>query len=180
MKTTRQFSLFFRRITFQAIDFFIGDIKPHEIALGLVVGITLACFPPFTLQWFGLVIALLLIRLNTFAAILGYFAVIPLVSQADRIFHKVGFFVLSLPGAHDFFAYLQNAYVIPYTQFNNTVVMGSFLLAGLWIPVFYLSVKTFFERYQERILNHIDNSGVWSRILRIRFLQSYFEYRNRL
>lgn len=179
MKTSRQFRQYLQLLCFQAIDFLVGDIKPYQIALGLIAGMTLAFFPGFTLQWFAILICTLLVRLNTAMAILGFLFARQFLSVADRLFHQVGYFFLSIPGSHPFFAYLQNAMIVPYTQFNNTVVLGSFLLTFLWAPLIYFSVKHFLNRHHWRIEKHIENSGVWGRILRIRFIEAYVEYRNR-
>lgn len=177
MKTPRQFTKHIALICYQAIDFLGGDVLPHHIAAGFAAGLVLGFFPPLTLQWVFVALATLLLRLNTAVAAFSALSAYLISPWVDPLFHNVGYFALTLPGTHSFYANLQNAPVLAFARLNNTVVMGSLLVLAVVAPVLFGVTRRLAEDHTWRLLNHIDNSPIWNRILRVRVVQSYFRYR---
>jgi len=87
--------------------------------------------------------------------LLGIFRLV--VPFADPVLDVLGYLVLSAPALAAAFTALQNAPVVPWTRFNDTVVMGGFVAAVvLWVPVFLAFialVKVYRAKLRERIAN---------------------------
>lgn len=109
--------------------------KPFEVAGGMACALLLALVPAGNLLWIGLFILTLFLKINL-AVMLLFLALFSLAAPlADPLFHRLGLLVLSHPGLYDFFTGLYNVPLLPFTRFNDSVVMGSFL-AGvvLFVP----------------------------------------------
>jgi uncharacterized protein (TIGR03546 family) len=48
----------------------------------------------------------------------------------DPLFDSLGYYILNINSLNGFYTYLYNLPVVPFTKFNNTVVMGS-LVTGI-------------------------------------------------
>jgi uncharacterized protein (TIGR03546 family) len=113
--------------------------KPFEVAGGMACALLLALVPAGNLLWLALFILTLFLKINL-AVMLLFLALFSLLAPlADPLFHRLGMLVLTQPGLYDFFTELYNTPLLPFTRFNDSVVMGSFL-AGvlLFIPALIL------------------------------------------
>jgi len=116
-----------------------GNVKKSQIASGIAWGVLLGLVPAGNFFWIILFIVSFFFRHNHGAKIFGmaiikFFAPI-LVYQV----HAFGEWILYTEAFKSFFTLMYNMPFVPFTKFNNTVVMGG--LAGgviLWIPVFAL------------------------------------------
>jgi uncharacterized protein (TIGR03546 family) len=132
--------------------------KIGEVAGGVAFGFLLACIPSMNLLWFVLLLIAFLVKVN-FAAVLVFLALFKLVVPlADPALHLLGAAVLTFNPLEGFFTLLYNLAVVPFTRFNNTLVMGG-LLTGifLWIPLFLL-FKQLVSLYRSKIRDRIKNS----------------------
>jgi uncharacterized protein (TIGR03546 family) len=79
----------------------------------------------------------------------------------------VGSAILTGAGLEGFFTTLYNLPLVPFTRFNNTVVMGA-LAAGLalWIPVFLLA-RVLVRVYRKHIHPRLAESRIVKAIQRI-------------
>ncbi|MBQ2219499.1 MAG: TIGR03546 family protein, partial [Elusimicrobia bacterium] len=69
-------------------------------------------------------------RVNISAAFIAW-AVYEILSFAlDPLFYIFGYYLLNISSLNSFYTYLYNLPVVPFTKFNNTVVMGS-LVVGI-------------------------------------------------
>ncbi|MBK8575035.1 MAG: TIGR03546 family protein [Elusimicrobia bacterium] len=70
----------------------------------------------------------------------------------DPMFNRVGEFLLTLSPLHGFWTALYNTPVVPWTRFNNTLVLGSLTVAlALFVPIFVGSVWAV-TKYRERVV----------------------------
>ena len=68
----------------------------------------------------------------------------------DPLTHRLGLSLLEAQALRPLWSSLYDAPILPWTRFNNTVVLGSFLLGlALLFPV-YRAATPLFARYQER------------------------------
>ena len=110
-----------------------------EIAAGVSCGLLLALIPSGNLLWAAILLATYFLKVN-FAVemlFLGLFKLI--VPFADPALDSVGLFVLNLSPLEGAYTTAYNMPALPFTRFNNTIVMGG-LLAGvvLWFPAYLL------------------------------------------
>lgn len=113
--------------------------RPGEIAAGIAMGVWLALLPAGNLLWVALFLVTVFLKLNLAIELLILAVLSPVAGLVDGQLHLLGSAVLMAEGLASFFTELYNLPVVPFTRFNNTVVMGA-LLAGavLWIPIFFV------------------------------------------
>jgi uncharacterized protein (TIGR03546 family) len=118
----------------------IANRRPGEVAAGVAFGLLLALIPPGNLLWPLILILTFFLKLNLGAelAALGVFRL--LVPLADPLLDEIGYRVLTAQALRPVLASVYDVPLLPFTRFNNTIVMGG-LVAGLvlWVPIFLLS-----------------------------------------
>ncbi len=133
--------------------------SPKAIAGGFTFGFIIGLVPLFTLQNAVLLVLAAIIRLNITA--LG-FAVLIFSFVAylfDSIFHDIGYyFLVKIEFLQGFYTYFYNLPVAPLTRFNNTVVMGSMVIAIAASPLAFWLSKRGVELYRSRWAEKIQNS----------------------
>lgn len=111
---------------------------PGQVAAGMALGSALGLTPLMNVH--NLVIFSLLVLLNVSfgGGMLGWMLFVPIGFLLDPIFHAVGLRLLEAPSLNSFWTGLTNTPILPYTNFNNTVVLGSFVgWAVLALPIFF-------------------------------------------
>lgn len=112
---------------------------PGQLAAGLALGSILGLTPLVSLH--NAVVFALIVMLNvSFAgALLGWAAFIPIGFLLDPLFDRIGHTLLFTPSLTPLFTTLYNMPVVPLTNFNNTVTLGSLVVSlVLFVPIFYL------------------------------------------
>ena len=122
----------------------LGRNEPAQLAWGVACGILLGIVPHGNLLALGLLILLLGLRINHGIASIAAVAATLLATRLDPYSHRVGHYVLT---HEDFSRHLASAWqlpLVPWTDINNTIVVGS-LVIGLiaLVPVFLLTYPIF-------------------------------------
>ena len=121
--------MFFLKLLKQVIVIFQTDISPNQVAWGFALGAILGLVPNMFMK-LVLFIVIMMFRVNISAAFLAW-AVYEILSFAlDPLFDSLGYYILNINSLNGFYTYLYNLPVVPFTKFNNTVVMGS-LVTGI-------------------------------------------------
>jgi uncharacterized protein (TIGR03546 family) len=130
---------------------------PPQIGAGFVVGMAMG-FTPSAVMTALLGLVLIIFNVNITAA-LAAAALCRFVAYAlDPVFHSLGYIVLVEAGfLRPLFTAIYNTPFIPFTGFNNTVVMGGMVVSlALAAPV-YFGVKRgiilYRGRWEKRIRN---------------------------
>ncbi|MHB9154816.1 MAG: TIGR03546 family protein [Endomicrobiales bacterium] len=120
-----------------------SEISPNEIAGGVSLGAIIGLTPFNTLHNYFIFLLILVLKVNIGAAMLsmalfglaGYFL--------DPLAQQTGYFLLVKSGAlTGVWTTLYNLPIVPFTRFNNTVVLGSLVISlVLFVPVFILTVR---------------------------------------
>lgn len=135
-----------------------SNSRPGEMASGIAFGLLLALIPDGNLLWFSIFIIAFFIKHNIAALLLsmGLFRIF--ISVLDPFLDLLGGWLLKISTLHDFFTVLYNIPLFSYSNFNNTVVMGGFILGIiLWIPVFIL-FTILIKIYRKKIAPKVANS----------------------
>ena len=132
----------------------VTESTPRQMSLGLALGMFIGLVPKGNLLAIALGICLAATRVNLSVAACAAVIFTMASGSLDSIFDQIGGGVLSQPGLQSFWGTLYNMPFMRWTDFNNTIVMGSFLsgLVLLW-PVHRLS-RPFFERYRGKFASH--------------------------
>jgi uncharacterized protein (TIGR03546 family) len=111
---------------------------PGQVAAGMALGSALGLTPLMNLH--NLVVFSLLVLLNVSfgGGMLGWMLFVPIGFLLDPVFHAVGAQLLEAPSLRPLWISWTNMPVLPFTNFNNTVVLGSFVSWGvLAVPIFF-------------------------------------------
>ena len=121
-----------------------GRKYPHQLAWAVALGLLLGIVPHGNLLAFGLVVLVLSLKINHAMAGLTAVCVTFLAFKLDPYSHELGNFVLTHPQLEQASQLAWNLPLMPWTDLNNTIVMGSFLigLTGL-VPVFLVTYPLF-------------------------------------
>jgi uncharacterized protein (TIGR03546 family) len=129
-----------------------SETDPRQISLGFALGM-IPGFTPLTSPHNLLVLlAILIFRVNIGAALLAWGVFKILAYALDPLFHQIGLFLLARTEfLQGLWTALYNAPLLPYTRFNNTVVMGSLIFALLAFFPVYGGGKFMVVKYRETL-----------------------------
>lgn len=136
-----------------------SDGTPGQIAAGIALGAALGLTPLANLHNL-LVLGLLIILNVSFAGGLLALAVFaPVGFLLDPLFDRIGrVLLLETPALEPAWTALYNSAVLPYTNFNNTVVLGSVVSwLVLALPI-YLVARAGVIRYRAGLGARIENT----------------------
>lgn len=125
---------------------------PFQIAGGFILGMMLGFIGFRTLISVPVMLCIIVLNVNLasviFAAVLFRF----IAYLMDPLIHALGYWVLvDVEQLRSVWTTLYSVKFVPYTRFNNTVVMGSFIIALVLLVPLYLAVKKFIVSYKQKI-----------------------------
>jgi uncharacterized protein (TIGR03546 family) len=127
---------------------------PGQVASGIVLGACLGLTPLLNVHNLIIIVLLALLNVSFGGGMLGLALCTPIGFALDPLFDKIGLALLHAPGLESMWTAWFNTPLVPYTNFNNSVVLGSlvfWLVAA--VPLFFLAqigVKKYRSTYGER------------------------------
>ncbi|MEZ6091354.1 MAG: TIGR03546 family protein [Pirellulaceae bacterium] len=121
-----------------------GRDDPEQLAWAMALGVLVGVVPKGNLVAVILVLGILALRINHSMAAVTAVAVSFAAKMIDPFTHKLGQWVLNVEALQNFYAWSWRQPLVPWTDLNNTVVMGS-LLVGLMtlFPTYSLTLPMF-------------------------------------
>jgi uncharacterized protein (TIGR03546 family) len=111
---------------------------PGQVAAGMALGSALGLTPLMQVHNLLILSFLILLNVSFGGGMLGWALFVPVGFLLDPIFDRIGLSLLNAPSLRPFWTDLTNTPLLPYTNFNNTVVLGSFVgWLVLAIPIFF-------------------------------------------
>jgi uncharacterized protein (TIGR03546 family) len=130
------------------------------IALGSIMGLT-----PLVNPHNAVVFALLVLLNVSFAGgMLGWALFVPIGFLLDPLFDWIGHGLLLAPSLRGMWTSLYNTPIVPLTNFNNTVVLGSLVFALLAFVPLFLAARWAVARYRATVGERVRQSR-WYRAL---------------
>ena len=137
---------------------------PGQVALGMALGSVLGLTPLMNLH--NLLVFSLIVILNVSfgGAMLGWALFVPLGFILDPVFHRIGLALLEAPGLRGIWTGWYNTPLVPYTNFNNTVVLGSVTAwLILTVPIFF-AARYGVAKYRATIGERVRQSRLYKAI----------------
>jgi uncharacterized protein (TIGR03546 family) len=137
---------------------------PGQVAAGMALGSALGLTPLMNVH--NLVIFSLIVILNVSfgGGMLGWALFVPIGFMLDPVFHRIGLRLLEEPGLRQLWTDWYNTPLVPYTNFYNTVVLGSVVgWMVLAIPIF-LGARWGVARYRATIGERVRRSRLYRAI----------------
>ncbi len=141
------------------LKYLVGSIRdlssPRRIAAGVALGMVIGLVPKDNLTAAALGMLLLALRVNLAAGSLSTLLFLWIGSSFEPILDRIGFALLSWPALEPIGSRLYQLPLVPWTDLNNTLVMGGLVLGlALYYPVYHVSSRCmllFTEQYGDRI-----------------------------
>jgi len=131
---------------------------PGQLAAGIALGSILGLTPLVSLHnavVFGLIV---LLNVSFPGAMLGWALFVPIGFLLDPVFDSIGRTLLFTPGFTPFFTSLYNMPVVPLTDFNNTVTLGSLVFSVVFFVPLFLATRWEVTRYRATIGERVRQS----------------------
>ncbi len=152
-----------------------SDANPAQVAAGFAFGSVIGLTPFWSLHNAVVWILILLLRVHISSALVStaLFSVVGFF--IDPLADTVGYLILADLGLlHGVWTALYNMPIVPFTHFNNTVVMGSLVISlVLFIPIMFL-MKRFVIVYRARLRQRLEKIKVFQ-ILKASKLYQWYE-----
>lgn len=153
-----------------------SETGTRQVALGMSLGFILGMSPTLSLQSLLIFLILLIFRIQFGAAFISAFIFKFVAFLFDPFFHKVGHFILKLESLQEVYTSFYNMPIIPFTRFNNTVVMGSGVVGIIVFPFVYFIFKLLVSKYRETIVARFRQTRFWKMVQATRFYKWYHTY----
>jgi uncharacterized protein (TIGR03546 family) len=111
---------------------------PGQVAAGMALGSALGLTPLMNVHNLVIVSLLVLLNVSFGGGMLGWMLFVPVGFLLDPVFDKIGSSLLTAPSLTPLWTDWTNTPLLPYTNFNNTIVLGSFVgWLALAVPIFF-------------------------------------------
>lgn len=161
---------------FSLLKLLNSDTGHNQISAGVAAGFILGMTPTFSLQTLLVYLLLFVFRVQVGAVFLTAFFFSFMAYLLDPVFHSVGYSILKADGLQGFFTLLYNMPIIPFTRFNNTIVMGSGVVAFVLSPVVFIIARALIIRYRVSIVEKFKESKFWKAVKATGFYKWYLKY----
>ncbi len=134
---------------------------PGQVAVGIALGSVLGLTPLMNVHNLIVFSIIVLLNVSFGGGMLGWALFVPVGFMLDPVFHAIGLRLLEAPALRPLWTDLFNTPLVPYTNFNNSVVLGSvvgWLL--LTVPIFF-AARWGVARYRATIGERVRQSKLY-------------------
>lgn len=131
---------------------------PGQLAAGIVLGSFLGLTPLLNLHNALIFAALVLLNISFAGGMLGWAVFVPIGFLLDPLFDWIGHRLLLAESLRGFWTALYNTPVIPLTNFNNTIVLGSVVFSLLLALPFFFTMRWAVARYRVTVAERVRQS----------------------
>ena len=150
---------------------------PGQLAAGIVLGSFLGLTPLFNLHNALIFAALVLLNVSFAGGLLGWALFVPVGFLLDPLFDWIGHSLLLAPPLRGLWTSLYNTPIIPLTNFNNTVVLGSLVFALLAaVPLFFV-IRWAVVRYRATVGERVRQSRFYRAVMASKVYNVYKMFR---
>ncbi len=161
---------------FNLIKALNSETGNYQLAAGMSFGILLGFAPFFSLQTLLVFLVVIFFRVQMGAAFLSAFFFKFIAYLVDPIADSLGRWVLEAPSMRSIFVSLYNMPIVPMTRFNNSIVMGSFIISLiLVVPSFFIFNKLILK-YRVVVVARFKNTKFWKAFQATKLYGLYSSY----
>jgi uncharacterized protein (TIGR03546 family) len=163
---------------FALIKMLNSETGQNQIAAGVAAGFILGMTPALSLQSLLVFLCLFFFRIQMGMAFLSAFFFAFIAWLLDPAFHAIGSAVLQAPALQGIFTTLYNMPIIPYTRFNNSIVMGSGVVSILLAPVIFWIARALIIKYRLAVVERFKQTKIWKAVKATSLYKWYYSYEN--
>src|SRR5215210_6724416 len=135
-----------------------------QVAAGIALGAALGLTPLVNVHNLLVFSLIVLFNVSFGGGMLGWALFVPLGFLLDPLFHRIGSALLQAPSLRPLWTSWYNTPLVPYTNFNNTIVLGSVVAwLVLLIPIL-LAARYGVTRYRATIGERVKQSRFYKAI----------------
>lgn len=150
---------------------------PGQLAAGIVLGSFIGLTPLFNIHNAIVFAALVLLNVSFAGGMLGWALFVPIGFLLDPLFDWIGHALLFAEPLRGFWTSLYNTPIVPLTNFNNTVVLGSVVFALLAaVPLFFV-LRLGVVRYRATIGERVRQSKWYRAVMASKVYNMYRMFR---
>jgi uncharacterized protein (TIGR03546 family) len=161
---------------FAFIKLLNSDTGTISLAAGMTCGFILGMTPVLSLHSLLIFLVMFFFRVQIGAAFTVAFFFKFIAFILDPLFDWAGSRVLEMGALEPLFTKLYNMPIIPYTRFNNSIVMGSAVITFTLAPFVFILSQRLIIKYRETVVARFKDTKVWKAIQATKFYQWYYKY----
>ena len=161
---------------FAFIKLLNSETGTNQIAAGIAAGFILGMTPALSLQTLLVFFCILIFRIQAGAAFVTAFFFKFAAFLLDPAFHIIGSSVLELSSLQALWTTLYNMPIVPFTRFNNSIVMGSGVVTIAASPLVFIGGRIFVIKYRKAVVERIQNTRLWKAIKATSLYKWYYKY----
>ncbi|HEV8510536.1 MAG TPA: TIGR03546 family protein [Gemmatimonadales bacterium] len=150
---------------------------PGQLAAGIVLGSFLGLTPLLNIHNAIVFAALVLLNVSFAGGMLGWALFIPIGFLLDPLFDWLGHALLLAQPLRGFWTSLYNTPIVPLTNFNNTVVLGSVVFAVLAAVPLFFALRVGVVRYRATIGERVRQSKWYRAVMASKVYNMYRMFR---
>ena len=139
----------------QFISGLTSDTEPGQIGWGIAFGFLIGLLPKATLTAQLLLVLLMALRINIPLALITVLLMAFVNPLMDKLTDPVGYYLLTSSALYPLWTKLYNMPVIPWTGFNNTVLLGGLVVGLILMFPVYLAGKRFGTYYNGKLKDKV-------------------------
>lgn len=148
----------------------------HQLSAGFAAGFVLGMTPVLSIQSLLIFLFILFFRIQFGAAIVGAFVFSFVAFALDPLFHRVGLSMLENESLIPLWSNLYNMPLVPFTRFNNSIVLGAGVVAFALTPFVYISSYFLIKKYRRTVVTRFKGSAFFKALKASKFYQMYQRY----
>jgi len=164
------------------VKFFLKFIKllnadgdPRAVAGGLALGMILGFLPKFGLLGLMLIVLILFVNVNFSAALVGAALFSGVAWIGDPFFNRVGEIFLNAPPLQNIWTALYNTPFVPWTRFNNTLVLGGFFVGLIGVVPAFFIFRWSLLKYREKVLAAVGRWKITQALKAFKLVRFFWE-----
>ena len=135
-----------------------SEAEPGQISLAFCLAMIAGLTPLFSLHNLLVLLLACVLRVNLAAFLLGLFAFTGIAYLFDPLFSQLGLVLLTASPLHSLWTSLYNLTLFRLENFNNSIVMGSLVVALVLFVPLYLLCNLLISKYREHLLRWVMKS----------------------
>jgi uncharacterized protein (TIGR03546 family) len=138
---------------------------PGQLALGIALGSILGLTPLLNIHNAIVFAAIMLLNVSFAGGMLGWALFVPIGFLLDPVFDWIGHQLLLAESLRGLWTSLYNTPIVPLTNFNNTVVLGSLVFSLLLLLPLFFTVRWAVTRYRATIGERVRQSKFYRAVM---------------
>lgn len=161
---------------FNLIRLLHSETGQNQIASGLAFGVFLGFAPFLSLQTFLVLFIVFIFRVQLGSVFLSAFFFKFIAFILDPVTDLLGKWALENQSLRGLWSAMYNTPFIPMTRFNNSIIMGSFLVSLFLCPILFFIFKKIIISYRTNIVHKFESTKLWKAFKATKFYEWYLKY----